>query len=206
MKTLFIALALLAAPILMNAQQPVTDTTKRVADTVKAVPAHTVQPVASATTTTTTQPKQRKDTRPLKDRIDFNINTGFWANSGQATGELMVLVSYRFPKILSIGAGPTYVYSYQYNVSKSLSGYGGKIFARAQLLKFIYLWTEYQGLSNQYVSGYNPVTTDRAYSDSWFWGAGLNFFGINVSVMYDILHDSKSLYAGATICRLGYSF
>lgn len=206
MKHLITLLGLLALPIILPAQQPVSDTTRRKTDSVTAVPAATAQPAAAEATAKNTAPKQRKDTRPLKDRLDFDINTGFWANSGQATGELMVLVSYRFPKILSVGAGPTYVYSYQYNVSKSLSGYGGKIFARAQLLKFIYLWSEYQGLSNQYVTGYNPVTTGRAYSDSWFWGAGLNFFGINVSVMYDILHDSKSLYAGATICRLGYSF
>ncbi len=152
------------------------------------------------------QPRIRKDTRPLIKRFDFDINTGFWATPSQATGELMVTLTYRFPKILSIGAGPTYVFSYNRNVSKNLNGYGGKIFTRAQLLKFIFLWTEYQGLSNQYISNFDPVTTSTGYSDSWFWGAGINFFGINLSVMYDILHDSRSPYVGATIYRIGYSF
>jgi hypothetical protein len=160
------------------------------------------------------QPKQahvRKDTRPLKDRIDFDLNTSFWTNTTQVSGEISLLISYRFPKILSIGTGPTYIFNYQRDVDKNLNGWGGKIFAKAQLLKFLYLWTEYQGISNQYVSDGSPVTLDHEYADSWFVGAGLNIrlgrsSGINVSVLYDLLHGSSSPYSSATTYRLGFSF
>jgi hypothetical protein len=189
------------------AQQPLpSDTLKRKPDSTGVVPA--TQPAQPAQTMQeqSAPKKVRRDTRPLKDRIDFDVNTSFWATSSQATGEFMVLVSYRFPKILSVGAGPTYIYNYNRTAGASLNGWGGKVFARAQLIKFLYLWTEYQGISNQYISDYNPVTRSKSYSDSWFFGAGLNFFGINLSVMYDLLHDSRSPYAGATIYRIGYSF
>lgn len=125
------------------------------------IPADTLR-----TKTDVKQPRTRKDTRPWIKRLDFDISTGFWVTSSQATGELMVTVAYKFPKILSIGAGPSYVYSYNRTVSQNLNGYGGKIFVRARLLKFIFLWTEYQGLSNQYISDFDPVITSRAYSDS----------------------------------------
>ena len=152
-----------------------------------------------------------KDTRPLKDRIDFDLGTSFWINPSQVFGELSLLVSYRFPKILSIGAGPTYIINYQRDADKNLNGLGGKIFARAQLLKFFYLWTEYQGINSQYVSDWSTLTIDTEYVDSWFLGAGLNIrlgrrFGINMAVLYDVLHGSSSPYYSATTYRLGFSF
>lgn len=154
----------------------------------------------------------RKDTRPLKDRIDFDLSTSFWINPSQVFGELSLLVSYRFPKILSIGTGPTYILNYQRGVDKNLNGLGGKIFVRAQLLKFFYLWTEYQGINSQYVSDWStPLTFDNEYVDSWFLGAGVNIrmgrrFGINMAVLYDVLHGSSSPYYSATTYRLGFSF
>ncbi len=155
--------------------------------------------------------KARKDTRPIKDRIDFDLGTSFWMNTNQVFGEVSLLVSYRFPKILSIGAGPTYIFSYQRDYDRNLNGWGGKIFVRAQLLKFIYLWTEYQGIDNQYITDWNPYTVSSGYVDSWFLGAGLNIrlgrrFGINMSVLYDVLHGSTSPYNSATTYRLGFAF
>jgi hypothetical protein len=170
-----------------------------------------VEPVAPKQQEQPKQARVRKDTRPLKDRIDFDLNTSFWTNTRQVSGEISLLISYRFPKILSIGAGPTYIYNYQRDVDKNLNGWGGKVFAKAQLLKFFYVWTEYQGISNQYISDWDPVTIDHEYVDSWFVGAGLNIrlgrsSGINVSVLYDLLHGSSSPYNSATTYRLGFSF
>ena len=153
----------------------------------------------------------RKDNRPLKDRIDFDLNTSFWINPTQVFGELSILVSYRFPKILSIGTGPTYIINYQRGANQNLNGLGGKIFARAQLLKFFYVWTEYQGINNQYISDWTTLAINSEYVDSWFVGAGFNLklgrrFGINMAVLYDILHGSSSPYYGATTYRFGFSF
>jgi hypothetical protein len=155
--------------------------------------------------------KPRKDTRPLSQRIDFDINTSFWANTNQVFSEFMVLVSYRFPKILSIGAGPTYILNYDRKADVNLNGWGGKLFVRAQLLRFFYVWTEYQGISNQYIAAYDPIVKEKDYVDSWFFGAGLNIrmgrrSGINFSVLYDVLHGSSSPYYSPVIYRVGFGF
>ncbi|MCX6304434.1 MAG: hypothetical protein NT040_05665 [Bacteroidetes bacterium] len=153
----------------------------------------------------------RRDTRPLKDRINFDLPASFWVNPSQIFGEISILVSYRFPKILSIGTGPTYIFNYQRGANKYLNGFGGKVFVKAQLLKFLYAFTEYQGINNQYISNWTPVTVSKEYTDSWFVGAGFNIrlgrrSGINMSVLYDLLHDSHSPYNSATTYRFGFSF
>lgn len=159
--------------------------------------------------------KVKKDNRPLKDRIDFALNTSFWVNTHQVLGEASLLVSYRFPKILSIGAGPVYIYNYQRSEQHNLNGWGGKVFARAMFLKFFYLWTEYQGIDSKYFIWKTPVsqgyTIGHEYVDSWFLGAGVNIrlgrrFAINMSVLYDVLHGSSSPYMNATAYRIGFSF
>ena len=200
----------------LMAQNPITPDTlvkknetlrpDTIAKTKATVPTQQAQPAKT---------KVRKDTRPLKDRINFDLNTSFWINSSQVFGEISLLVSYRFPKILSIGTGPVYTFNYQRGDKKNLNGWGGKVFARAQLLKFFFLWTEYQGIDNQYRSGYdanNHAIYSHAYVDSWFLGAGVNIrlgrrFGINMSVLYDVLYDKTySAYYSPTVYRVGFSF
>jgi hypothetical protein len=208
---LFIPLFLIIAKVIL-AQNPVTtDTTAKKNEVARTDTAVKKEPVAPQQQAQTAAVKSRKDTRPLKDRIDFDVPVSFWVNSYQVYGDLSFLVSYRFPKILNIGVGPTYVFSYQRGESQYLNGIGGKIFVRASLLKFFYLWTEYQGLSNQYITDWSPVTVSRGYVDSWFAGAGFNLrlgrrFGINMSVLYDFLHGSASPYSSATTYRFGFSF
>jgi hypothetical protein len=158
----------------------------------------------------------RKDNRPLKDRLDFDFNTSFWANTKQVFGEINVLVWYKFPKILRIGTGPTYIFNYQRQYDKNLNGFGGKVIVRADLLNFIYASTEYQGIDNQYLvidpQDSKKYTTHYNYVDSWFVTAGVNIRlgrrnAINMSVNYDLLYDSKtSPYYNALIYRVGYSF
>ena len=171
---------------------------------------------AQAAQPATTKTKTRKDTRPIMDRIDIDFNTSFWANTNQVFGEFMLTIAYRFPKILSIGTGPLYLFNYQRAYDKNLNGFGGKVFVRADFLKFIYATTEYQGIDNQYITIDNQAskgyTTHYNYVDSWFVGAGVNIRlgrrnSINMSVNYDILYDKNySPYYNAVVYRVGYGF
>lgn len=196
-------------------QQPVqadtTTGTKKNDSIVKPVVASQPQSVANQ------QKKHiRKDTRPLKDRIDWDFSTSFWASKQQAYFNASILVSYKFPKILSIGTGPVYVFSHRKDADVNLNGFGGQLFARAQLLKFFYLWTSYQGLSNQYLTDVklDPVsyTWNRSYVDSWYAGAGVNVrfgrrFGVNLSVLYDFLYDkTQSPFYNDFIFQVGFSY
>ncbi len=199
----------------LNAQQPVSKDTSAVRETPKQD--DTLKKMAvgepSPSQKQAEGKRQRRDQRPWSQRIDFAFNTSFWANTTQVFAEINPLISYRFPKILSIGAGPTYVFNYDRNSDKTLNGWGGKVFARAQLLKFFYLWTEYQGIDNQYLVKNDPPDTgvhkEWAYVDSWFMGAGISIragrkAGFSISVLYDVLHDSSSPYYSPVIYRVGF--
>lgn len=199
----------------LSAQQPLTPDTTVVRQTPKSDDTlkKSTESVTSSTQKPTEVKRQRKDQRPWSQRINFAFNTSFWANTSQVFAEINPLISYRFPKILSIGAGPTYVLNYDRRNDKTLNGWGGKVFVRAQLLKFLYLWTEYQGIDNQYlVKNEAPETgyhKEWEYVDSWFLGAGISIragrkAGFSISVLYDVLHDSSSPYYSPVIYRVGF--
>jgi hypothetical protein len=156
------------------------------------------------------------DSRPFFQRIDFDINTSFWINPSSTFFEFSPVVSYRFPKIISIGTGPAYIYNRDRKQEVNLSGWGGKVFSRAQLTKWFYAYTEYQGINNQYISGFNSstneVTKSKEYVDSWFLSLGVNIritkrHGINMQALYDVLYNKEtSPYYGAWTYRIGFGF
>jgi hypothetical protein len=109
-----------------------------------------------------------------------------------------------------------YMFTYQKDRNKpNLNGFGGKVFVKAQLLKFFHLWTEYQGISSQHLT-VDPATNTFArnswYADLWFAGLGVNIhqtrcFEINMSALYDILYsEGRSPNYSDFIYRVGFSF
>ena len=121
---------------------------------------------------TQTTSQNHSDTRPISQRIGFDITTSFWINPSSTFFEFSPVVVYYFPRIISIGTGPTYIYNRDRINQVNLSGWGGKVFSRAQLTKWFYAYTEYQGINNQNISGVNSstneVTKSKQYFDSWF--------------------------------------
>ena len=157
----------------------------------------------------------QKDTRPFSQRVDFVISTSFWVNPASTFFEFSPVVAYKFPRIISIGAGPAYVYNRDRIRRTNLGGWGGKVFGRAQLTKWFYAYTEYQGINNKYISRFNAnneVETSKHYVDSWFLSLGLNFrvtkrHGINLQALYDVLYNKDtSPYFGAWTYRIGFGF
>lgn len=156
------------------------------------------------------------DTRPMSERIGFDINTSFWINASSTFFEFSPVLVYNMPKMISIGAGPTYIYNRDRINKVNLNGWGGKVFSRAQLTNWFYAYTEYQGIDNQYISGIdlsnNKITTSSGYVDSWFLSLGVNIrvgkrHGINMQALYDVLYDNTmSPYYGAWTYRIGFGF
>lgn len=170
---------------------------------------------AATSTLQTSAPKQR-DTRPISQKIDFDLSTSFWINPTSTFFEFSPVVAYKFPRIISIGAGPAYIYNRDRIRQINLSGWGGKVFSRAQLTRWFYAYTEYQGINNQYITGYNSttnkVTKSKEFVDSWFLSLGINLrvtkrHGINLQALYDVLYNkSTSPYYGAWTYRIGFGF
>jgi hypothetical protein len=160
--------------------------------------------------------QKSRDTRPLKQKIGFDLYTSFWMNASSTFFEFSPVVFYRFPKTYSIGTGPTYIYNHDRIRKIDLNGWGAKVFAKAQFTNWLYAYTEYQGINNQYVSGFdlitNKATKSTAFVDSWFLSIGMNIrsgkrHGINIQALYDVLYDGvKSPYYGAWTYRIGFGF
>jgi hypothetical protein len=193
------------------------------ADTVKIdtiVPADTVkqETVVAADTVKKAAPVEEKgDKRPLKERIAFGFGTSFWINSNETTIELAPVLAYRFPKRLIAGVGYKYIYRHDRNFDQNLNAYGPNVFARVDLIKSIYFWTEYETLHSEYITELtgNDFEKDKASTDAWFVGLGFNRSvgkkgrgGISIQVLYNVLYYNEdfSPYYGPVTYRVGYYF
>ena len=168
-------------------------------------------------TETAVPAKVRKDTRPVKDRIAFGFGSSFWITPSQTYVELAPVLAYRFPKTLITGIGYKYIYRHQRLVGQNLNSYGPNVFARVNLLKRVYLWNEYELLTNEYLlelAG-QEISKNKAYTDSWFAGLGyVRSFGkksrggISVQILFNILYnrDDVNPYYGPVTYRVGYYF
>lgn len=168
---------------------------------------------------TTQLPSQqsRKDTRTLAERIRFGGATGLWFNTKQAHVDVSALMAYSFPKILTTGVGYRYIFTRNYLYGKNLNSYGPNIFARAGLTKRIYLWTEWEYLTTEYIvqAGGAALYTDKTGVHSFFGGMGYvrqigrkGRGGISFQLLYNFLYDreANSPYWSPVTYRVGYFF
>jgi hypothetical protein len=161
--------------------------------------------------------KVRKDTRPLKERISLGGSTGFWINTKQTHVEVSPLLAYHFPKILTTGVGYRYIYTRDLFYGENLNSYGPNLFARAQLTRRIYLWSEWENMKTEYAYelANTEVSTKTEHVDSFFAGAGYirqlgkrGRGGISFQLLYNFLYDREdnSPYYSPIIYRVGYFF
>lgn len=190
------------------------------ADTVgnAVVTADTVEKaVATQDTVKKAVPVEEKSKRPLKERIAFGFGTSFWINSNETTIELAPVVAYRFPKRLTAGVGYKYIYRHDRNFDQNLNAYGPNVFARLDLTKSIYFWTEYETLRSDYITELtgNEFSKDKTTTDAWFVGLGFmrsvgkkGKGGISIQVLYNVLYyeEDFSPYYGPVTYRVGYYF
>jgi hypothetical protein len=122
------------------------------------------QQIDSTAVDTTQVVKVKKDTRPFMKRLSLGGSTGFWINTKETFLEVSPLLAYHFPKVLTTGVGYRYIYHRNRIYGKDLHTTGPNIFARANLTKRIYLWTEWEYLNSEYVAVTNQevsVETDH---------------------------------------------
>ncbi len=180
--------------------------------------AYAQQPTDSTRTTVpAVQPAPRKDTRPWSERIRFGGNTGVWFNTKQAHVDVSALLAYHFPKILTTGVGYRYIFTRNYLYGKNLNAYGPNLFARAGLTRRIYLWTEWEYLTTEYIvsAGGAALYTDKTGVQSFFGGLGYvrqigkkGRGGISFQLLYNFLYDREvnSPYWSPVTYRVGYFF
>jgi hypothetical protein len=159
----------------------------------------------------------KRDNRPLKEKLAFGFGSSFWITPHETYLELSPVVAYRFPKRLITGIGYRYIYRHERVMGQDLNAWGPDIFARLNLLKRVYFWTEYELLHNQYftdVAG-QEINRESTNTDSWF--AGLGYIrrigkrgrgGLSVQLLYNMLYnrDDYSPYYSPVTYRVGYYF
>jgi hypothetical protein len=173
---------------------------------------------AQAPSTTTAAPRQNIPKRTFREKFDVGIGTGFWINTRETFVEVAPIVAYRFPKALITGIGYRYIYRHDRIFDRDLNAYGPNVFARLNVTKRLYLWTEYETLKTEYLTE-NPGG-ETAYKsddeqDSWFAGFGyMRSFGrkgrggISFQALYNVLYenDDTSPYYFPVTYRVGYFF
>lgn len=168
------------------------------------------QPAAAAPAPT---PKQG---RSFSEKFAFGLGTGFWITPSTTYVEVAPMLAYRFPKRLITGAGYRYIYRHDRVIDRDLNSYGPNFFARLDLLKRVYLWSEYEILTSEYISDREPEKGRQDDTvDSWF--AGLGYVrtlgkkgrgGISMQLLYNILwkDDGINPYYSPLTYRVGYFF
>ena len=161
--------------------------------------------------------KIKKDDRPIAKRISLGGSTAFWINLKTTHVEVSPMIAYHFPKVLTIGAGYRYIYTRDRFYGKNLNTLGPNIFARAQLSKRFYLWSEWERLRTEYaLEALNQeIVIQETTVHSFFAGLGYirsvrkNGRGkISVQLLYNFLYDreDQSPYYSPVIYRVGYFF
>ena len=165
----------------------------------------------------TKESKVKRDTRPWNQRIALGLGSSFWITPSQTYLELSPVLAYRFPKTLITGMGYRYIYRHERVVGQNLNAWGPSAFARVNLLKRLYFWTEYEILKTENiptVAG-QELTVETSTTDSWF--AGLGYIrsvgrkgrgGISMQLLYNMLYNREDLnpYYSPVTYRVGYYF
>ena len=177
---------------------------------------------APATAPASTQTPPQKQKRSFSEKFAVGFGTGFWITPGTTYLELAPSLAYRFPKRLTTGVGFRYIYRHDRVINNDLHSYGPNVFARFNITKRIYLWTEYEYLWSQFFDEKYGDKNNNSYSretteyDSWFAGLGYQRSvgkrgrgGISVQFLYNFLYDrddDHNPYYSAYTYRIGYFF
>lgn len=173
--------------------------------------------IVQAVPTEAQQTPIKKDQRPITERIRIGGNTGFWIQPSTTYLEISALLAYHFPKVLTMGPGYRYIYTRNRVYGKNMNSYGPNVFARAQVTRRIYLWSEWEWLKTEYTIQVvnNEIETRTDHIESAFVGAGyIRSFGkkgrggLSIQLLYNLRYDREDYapYYSPVIYRVGYFF
>lgn len=149
------------------------------------------------------QPKEKRDARPLKDRIWFGGGLGL--NFGSVTAiQIEPLIGYKVDQAgkFSVGTGITYWYfsDNRFNPRIEYDAYGYRFFTRYRFIQQAYLHTEFLNLNAE---RYDDVTDDlrRIWVPHLLVGGGVvqpigEHSSLTLQVLFEVLQDPKSVYYG----------
>ncbi len=143
------------------------------------------------------------------ERLYLGGNLGGSISSIGFSAELSPLIGYRFNDAFSMGTGFNFQYfNNTYFQSKNFF-YGPRAFARYQVFKFLFLYSEYEHLILRYYSPQQP-NGEKAASPNFYIGGGLssgfeNGTGSFVMILYNLNDNINNPFPNPTF-RFGFTF
>jgi long-subunit fatty acid transport protein len=142
------------------------------------------------------------------ERLYAGGNVGGALSEFSAFAEVSPLLGYRINDAFSAGAGFTFQYfNYKYYDSKNFF-YGPRIFARYQLFRFLFAYSEYEHLILKYYSAQQP-NGEKATSPNLYIGGGLssgfeNGTGSFVMLLYNLNDNLNNPFPNPSF-RFGFT-
>ncbi len=149
------------------------------------------------------------DSTSFKDRLYYGGNLGLQFGYFTLIDVSPIMGVMITPK-LSGGVGGTFQY-YEYNSFQGSQGtsYGGRVFARYNILPNIFTHVEYESINWEALDTFDNVFR-RTWTNALFVGGG--YFapfgtrgGANFTFLYNLLHDNRnSYYSEPYVIRVGF--
>jgi hypothetical protein len=153
---------------------------------------------------------EEQDMPSVWDRIYFGGGGNLQFGQNYFVVGASPLVGYMISPKFSTGLGATYLFTryggvYNYNSHT----YGGRTFARYNLLKSVYTMAEYEMLS--FDNFRSSSEAPRIWVDRLLFGGG--YFqslgrrgGFNIGILYDVLYRPGVAYNSPWVYRVGFTF
>ena len=147
----------------------------------------------------------------LADKIYFGGGFGFSAGSNQTNLSLSPQVGYKITEKFSTGVGISYQYVKVKNPDISINNYGWSLFSRFNIVQQFFAYSEFERLSFEYPTNFDPVRTDRTGYNSLLIGGGYSErlggrASFSMMALYNVLYDEAELprpYSSPWVIRAG---
>ena len=165
--------------------------------------------------------EEETDSPSFKDRLYLGGNFSFNVGNRFTFIEVSPLVGYMLNQNVSVGLGINYLY-YSRKLTNAFNGnelkvssrvYGGRIFARHNILENYFVHAEFENVNTNVISfeknGRSGI--NREWVPGLFIGGGIfqpvfGRGGVNFTILYNLLHQElKSPYNSAWIIRAGFT-
>ncbi len=147
----------------------------------------------------------------LADKIYFGGGFGFSAGSNQTNLSLSPQVGYKITEKFSAGVGISYQYVKIKNPNISINNYGWSLFTRYNIVQQFFAYSEFERLSFEYPTNFDPERTERTGYNSLLLGGGYSErlggrASFSMMALYNVLYDETEFprpYSSPWVIRAG---
>lgn len=133
----------------------------------------------------------------LSDKIYYGGGGGFSTSSNQTNISIFPQIGYKITDRYSAGVGISYQYvKIKRPIDTSLSNFGWSVFNRFNVTNQFFGYAEFERLTFEYFTSFDPERTEKSAFNSLLIGAGYSEqiggrASFNVMALYNVLYDES---------------